>query len=378
MAAYDISDLAHLLSRRPEAGVDPHPLILKLATDLFVARKSHTAHEYLAFAALCAPLIATVDEATAITTATAVCQRTDLPEAILRALIDRGGACAAFVLQHALHADETTLCTMADMTDAGQASAIARRPALSAGLALILAEHPDAGVVRTLGENPAVALEPDLEARLCERAETDPGLAEVLAARRDLSPGQRAKLFLQAGAITRRRIVAEIAALARLDPPRRFRAMAADLAAIDEAACAGDSAAMTGILSRLLRLPVLQAQNLVADEGGEALIVALKAIDCPEEIVVRLLIRLDPALGASVARVFGLVEFFRSLETRTALRLLASFTDASFGEADLAAHQPASDPAVRPERRAGLAADAGSRAEQTRSLIERAIGRKGS
>jgi len=84
-------------------------------------------------------------------------------------------------------------------------------------------------------------------------------------------------------------------------------------------------------LERALGISTTYAQRIVADEGGEPLLVAAKALGMPTDAFLRIILLLNPIIGKSLVRVFGLAKLYDALPRETALRLVASLRSARAG-----------------------------------------------
>lgn len=81
-----------------------------------------------------------------------------------------------------------------------------------------------------------------------------------------------------------------------------------------------------------LRIPAETAQRIVADESGEPFVVAAKVLAIPASSFARIVLFLNPAIGQSVERVFGLVKLFDQVSAAAALRIVFSWRDAAGSE----------------------------------------------
>jgi hypothetical protein len=82
-------------------------------------------------------------------------------------------------------------------------------------------------------------------------------------------------------------------------------------------------------LERVLMISREHAQRIVNDPSGEPLVVAAKALDMPIDSLQRILLCLNPAIGHSVRRVYSLSALYRDMSPKSALRLLAIWRAAS-------------------------------------------------
>jgi hypothetical protein len=133
-------------------------------------------------------------------------------------------------------------------------------------------------------------------------------------------------MFFAADANERRLILrkldkAPLSAAASVDT--RFAQHA--VSTLEHTALEADLIGFTAELARALTLPNRLAQLIVEDEGGELLACAAKALDMPTDSFERVLLFLDPELGASVTRVYTLSRLYDTLSDRAALIMLAAW-----------------------------------------------------
>jgi hypothetical protein len=88
---------------------------------------------------------------------------------------------------------------------------------------------------------------------------------------------------------------------------------------------AADSASFAAELGDALILTSRVAVQIVNEPGGEPLACALKALGMPGESYQRVLLFLNPSLGASVMDVYRLARLYEVIELRTALIMLAAW-----------------------------------------------------
>jgi hypothetical protein len=134
------------------------------------------------------------------------------------------------------------------------------------------------------------------------------------------------ELFLN-GTSEERRVI-----LANLDPadpiPQR-RTPSDSIARLEAAALARRPEEFAGELERVLGVSAATAQRMVEDKGGEPLLLAAKGLDMSSEVLVRILLFINPAIGESVARVFALAKLYLDVPRAAALQVLASLRSAT-------------------------------------------------
>jgi hypothetical protein len=110
--------------------------------------------------------------------------------------------------------------------------------------------------------------------------------------------------------------------------------------ALESAALERNPQAFAEILERHLKISREQAQRIVEDRSGEAVLVAAKAISVPSDTLVRIVLFLNPAIGESVPHVFDLAGYYRQLSRNAALNVIASLRKSAPQRARRPAHQP--------------------------------------
>jgi hypothetical protein len=143
------------------------------------------------------------------------------------------------------------------------------------------------------------------------------------------------ELFLNAPSAERSVILAN---LDPADPIPRRPAPSESVTRLEAAALGRLPEAFAGELHRALGVSVTLARRMVEDAGGEPLLIAAKALDMPSEVLVRILLFANPAIGESVSRVFALAQLYLDLPRATALQVIASLRS---GAPARATHQPA-------------------------------------
>jgi hypothetical protein len=128
--------------------------------------------------------------------------------------------------------------------------------------------------------------------------------------------------FASADADERRRI------LLRLDsqsaPAARLEAsLDAVIRQVETAALGRRISQLVHELGRALRISDAHADWIVSDPGGEPFIAAAKALRMPGNVLQRVLLFANPAIGHSVQRVFDLARLYEQTSEAAARRLVA-------------------------------------------------------
>ena len=240
-------------------GVDIRPTLLRVLTDLYVQKPTHSSEEETQYVELALGLIDTVDAATRATVGARLSRYPAAPEAVLRRL-------------------------------SGQAAPPPR------------AHQPAAAAT------PAVVAAPAL-------APTDKPAApksEDLAA-----------LFFMAGADERRLILTNLDAAADPTTRPPTPASNEMMRRLETAALTRDTSEFTRLLERTLSIGHDVATRIVRDYSGEPIVVVAKALGMEADVLQRILLFLNPVVGQSVERVFSLARLYDEITLATAARMLA-------------------------------------------------------
>ncbi len=266
-----------MLSRRE--GVDIRPTLLRVLTDLYVQAPTHTFDEERQYVELASRLIDEVDDAT---------------RAVVRARLSIYSLAPNAILQKLLMQPATIQGTQATNTT-NQAST---------------EDAPDTR-------------------RDVQRDIDEPRSAAVLA----MQPTEAMELsniFFAAGTKERGLILQNLESTSLRAAPRVDQDSAArTVALLEHMALEADIVGFTTQLLHALSLSERTAHQIVQDPGGEALACACKALGMTDQAYQRVLLFLDPELGASVTRVYRLSRFYEALSERIALIMLAAWRGAT-------------------------------------------------
>ncbi|MBN9041207.1 MAG: DUF2336 domain-containing protein [Rhizobiales bacterium 62-47] len=256
------------LSRRE--GVDIRPTLLRVLTDLYVQAPSHTTDEEQQFVELTSRLIDQVDDATRAAVRGRLAIYPNTPAAIAEKL---------------------------GLTEP-------KRP-----LPLARSIDPDVALPRAAAESFAVATS----------ASTLPNDA-----------AQISDMFFAADTRERTAII-DTLATSQIKPsaPLPAARVARAIHILEMAAFAVDVENFTLELGDALILPPHIAAQIVNDAGGEPLACALKALGMKSDTFQRVLLFLNPDIGASVNTVYRLSRLYDRLSQRSALVMLAAWRGAS-------------------------------------------------
>jgi hypothetical protein len=260
------------LSRRE--GVDIRPTLLRVLTDLYVQAPAHTIDEEKQFVELVGRLVNEVDDSTRAVVRARLAVYPHTPEIILQQL--------------------------------------KLRPAVPPG------ELPRAREIPVASTTPAAKSPNAVEQRVA---------ASLLMQPKDAT--EISDIFFAATAAERAQILHDLDATplkpsARISQDRAARAMHI----LEMAAFAEDRENFARELGEALLLPHLVAERIVDDCGGEPLACCAKALGMDSAIFQRVLMFLNPELGASVTHVYRLSRLYDVLSKRSALIMVAAWRGA--------------------------------------------------
>ena len=326
-----LDDLARL------RGVDTRPTLARVLTDLYVQKHAHTLGEETHYTELVLRLLDAVDIATRAVVAQKLAAYPAAPRAVVLRLARDVIDVAEPLLRHSPCLPGAELASIAHECGPLHAAAIAARRSLADTTSRAPSERapaarPTASPLPRSSQWRQIIGETEVSA--APPAET--GLGE---------------LFLKATSDERRVI------LANLDPadPIPPRAVPSEsVERLEAAALARRPAEFASELQRALGVTGEIARRMIDDGGGEPLLIAARALDMSSEVLVRILLFVNPTIGESVARVFALAQLYLDMPRAAALQLLASLRS---GAPARAMHQPALwDDGAAAGRRAGTEA----------------------
>jgi hypothetical protein len=264
------------LSKR--SGIDMRPTLLRVLTDLYVHRLSHSADEERHYTELALRMLEAVDVPTRIAVAKRFARYLKPPLEVLQWLSRDLPIVATEVSAHAL---------------------------LRAGAAA----PGDGDTTRA-----PVASEPTApQAQPREHTNTiDAATATELN-----------ELFFTASAVERRLILLNLH-IADPNPTLRNRVLARSTIGqeLEASVLIGKREQFADRLAQAVRISHEQARRIANDELGEPILVAAKALGLRRDVLYRILMFVNPAVGHSVERVHRLAALYDELETRSAEGML--------------------------------------------------------
>ena len=319
------SDALHRLAARGLSEVaGDKPLLLRVLTDLFVMRPTHSSDEIRQFAEIALRLLPEATAAECEHAATVLCDHLSAPTELMDRLAQRFGDGALQLYARCRALSTNVLEYAAAAGDEAVGIALAGRRDLGPGLIAMLASREEIEVLRALARNTAAPLAGSALSALIARARQDSELSFALVSRAPHRPEMLA-LFMQADTRRRAMMIArtresagETETLSQAlehgaeTAQRRLEAIALE-GARDEFAKA---------LAAACRCEEDLARAIVADLGGEPLTIALRSLGVRPEIVTRIFLSVDPKLAHVHGRATTLARLAESLSQDVAKRIL--------------------------------------------------------
>ena len=335
-------------------GVDSRPTLLRVLTDLYVQKPAHSAEEERYYTELALRLVEVVDLATRKTVADRLVRYPAAPLAVIQRLahdifefakLDLGRASAAVRAVEATQEvvrlpppsrDRTTMDSLetTEPAPAPQAAAASSAPVPGTLTARLFADREPAG-----SHEPVTAEEPQ---HLSSPSHSSGAHLEVDAPTRSEPPSadrQLGEQFYTLDAPARRLMLLRLSVAADR-PSAAIKPNVGVCARLETAALGGQPDVFIGELERALDLSRTEAQRIVNDTLGEPVVVAGKALAMPLDMLQRILLFLNPAVGRSVERLYALTALYQELRPEAALRLVLAWRGPATPQTRSGRHQP--------------------------------------
>jgi hypothetical protein len=265
------------LSKR--SGIDMRPTLLRVLTDLYVHRFSHSADEERHYTELALRMLEAVDVPTRVAVAKRFARYLKPPPEVLQWLARDLPVVAVEVNGHALL--QTAVATPRN-SDAASEPVAANPPAL---------QQPSPAPISTIDAETATELN---------------------------------ELFFSATAAERRLILLNLH-IADPNPTLPNRIVTRSLIGqeLEASVLLGKREQFADRLAQALRISHEQARRIANDELGEPILIAAKALALRRDVLYRILMFVNPAVGHSVERVHTLAGLYDEVQTRSAEGMLA-------------------------------------------------------
>ncbi|MEJ2626508.1 MAG: DUF2336 domain-containing protein, partial [Pseudolabrys sp.] len=284
------SPLDSLVDLACRDGVDIRPTLLRVITDLYVQKPAHTDEEETQYVELALGLIGAVGEGTRTAVAARLGSYANAPRAVLDRLAGAPAEAAASPRPQPPTASKPA----------------ATKPAT-----------PEPLVEASLQAAP----EPASTSVPMDPAEMDP--AEMGPAEMGPAAQELIEVFFTASSEERRLILINLDVAAAPAPQRQTQPVEAVIRRLESTALQRNVSEFVRMLERGLGVSRQVATRIAHDPSGEGIVVAAKALDMKADVLQRILLFLNPAIGQSVARVFELAQLYEEITPGAAAHLVS-------------------------------------------------------
>lgn len=309
----NLDNLTHLGLR---GGVDMRPTLLRVLTDLYVQKLTHTADEERHYTELALRLLDAVDVGTRAAVAARLARHLSPPPRVIQRLAS-------------------------DLPDV--AAPVRGHPALQRSHEPKMPEPPPT----MPAAEASGAQAPDLELRNAEIGEPEGGDRETSPA--DQAPhtirpdvaSELNELFFAANADERRLILLNLEVAVPMPADRvQLTRDAAVGRRLESAALARNREDFAQHLAQALQIPRMQARRIAGDELGEPIVAAVKALAMPRDVVYRILLFVNTTVGHSVERVHTLAALYDEMTVQAAEHMVAIWQALQRNERAAGQHRP--------------------------------------
>jgi hypothetical protein len=297
------------LARRD--GFDVKPTLLRVLTDFYVQRAYHPPQEEQHFIELALRLIDEVDPQTLLVVERRLTEYEGAPRVVLQRLAAR------------LNAQRSDIAL--------NNSSVLPTEKKPAGAAKVSTEPPGNSAIANMesGYSDDIWDFLDTMAPKDRPANAKTVSAEVAPADRRAA-AQYSEQFFAADSAGRRSILQQLDTRASVPPLGISRTMAVQMIQrLEIAALKGRPYDFVREIERTLSVPRAVTERIINDTSGELLLVIAKALAMPIDVVQRILLLLNPAIGMSVKRVFELSSLYQDMSEVAALRLISLWRNAA-------------------------------------------------
>lgn len=334
-----LPNLDGLIGLARQDGVDVRPTLVRVLTDLYIQRRGHTLEEEHRYTELALWLLAAVDVPTRLAVAHKLADYDEAPHLVVRRLARDTYEVAEPVLTRSSRLQSEDLLAIIKDFGPRHAAAIGRRnnPGQADETASAPATHVAEAAVVPEDAAPITDAVPVTNAAPVAEASAPVETKPAAASKSTVALGD---YFLNAGSAERRLLLANLED-GTLTPAEQAFATDTEGAVreLEAAALGRKPDEFIRGLEQALRIVPDKAHQIVHDNTGEPLLVAMKALGMPSDTLLRVLLFLNPVIGHSVERVFDLVNLFDRLSAEAAHHLVSSWHHPA--RRDQARYQPA-------------------------------------
>ena len=284
------------------AGVDMRPTLVRVLTDLYVQKLTHRPDEERHYTELALRLLSAVDVPTRVAVARRLTRHMSPPLRIMRYLAADMPEVASLVRGHSVLQRSAEEPVAHHVEHPVEAAPIAEQVALAP-------EIHDVAPPQEREEQHEEEFRP---------AASAPGPIGTAVA------GELNELFFASTADERRLILLnlEVAAPSAAERIQITRDVSVG-PQLEAAVLSGNREEFTRHLAQFLQIPRIQARRIAADDLGEPMVTAAKALKIPRDVLYRILLFANAAIGHSVERVHALATLYDEMPTAAAEHMVS-------------------------------------------------------
>jgi uncharacterized protein (DUF2336 family) len=318
MESPSLASLDNLTYLGLRGGVDMRPTLLRVLTDLYVQKLTHTPDEERHYTELALRLLDAVDVATRTAVAGRLARHLSPPPRVIQRLAADLPDIAAPLRSHPLlqAADNAS-----DLAPPVRSVAEVSEPAERGDENGPVPDATDEGPVADTTNNGWLA-------------DTTSTIGFDIASELN-------ELFFAANANERRLILLNLEVVAPSPADRIGIARDTSIGQrLETAALARNREDFAQHLAQALRIPHAQARRIAGDDLGEAIVAATKALNMRRDVVCRILLFVNTAVGHSVERVHALAALYDEMPTQAAEHMVAIWQALHKEERAAGRHRP--------------------------------------
>jgi uncharacterized protein (DUF2336 family) len=327
-------------------GVDMRPTLVRVLTDLYVQKLSHSYEEKRHYTELALRLLDSVDVPTRLAVATRLARHLSPPVRVMVKLAADVPDVAVLVRSHPVLQPKQSQGRSTE-PGAGPGTVPGTRPAtaqfppssppvqppVASSVAPAVARGPDPIKPPEVPAPVAPPLPPKRD--VPERSAATARDAIAAAAASELN-----EQFFAASAEERRLILLNLHIVAPMPAGRvGLSREAIVIQRLENAALARNREDFAAYLAQSLRISRAQARRIAADDLGEPIVAAGKALAMPRDVLYRILLFVNSTIGHSVARVHALAALFDEMTLPAAEQMVTIWQALHSNERALPPHQ---------------------------------------
>jgi uncharacterized protein (DUF2336 family) len=335
MESGSLSSLDNLTHLGFRDGVDMRPTLIRVLTDLYVQKLAHSYEEKRHYTELALRLLDSVDAATRLAVAARLARHLSPPVRVMVRLASDLPEIAALVRTHPVllpkqakkPAPPQTPPAKAPLTikapPATQAPRATQAPPVAQAVRAA-PQAPPATQTSPAARGPDPVKPPQVPAPVApplpprREAPERPAAATWSTITADVA-SELNEQFFAASADERRLILLNLHIAVPMPASRvGLSKEAIVIKRLETAALAHNREDFAAYLAQAIRVARMQARRITADDLGEPIVAAAKALNMPRDVLYRVLLFVNPTIGHSVARVHALAALFDEMTVQAA------------------------------------------------------------